>query len=348
MTSISLAQAQRLMSLYGLSTFLVLGTVGNFLLFCVLIQNTHRRNSCSLYLLSITIVNFILIQCSIPFAVYAAIDVEDQKIPLIWCKMRSYLFNALLMLYRWYKMAACVDRAAMCSRHVWIRSFSQAHIARRAILIITFVWLLIPIHLFLYFRLESDGCVPQSGAYAKFFSAYSIAISGWPPPIVMIICGIISYRNLKKIRGRAVSRNVNNNQVNGYVITPNHQRIGRRDEQLTILIMYEVILYVITNLLYSINITYLTITSNYPKSAYQIHIESFITFFSSPFLVIINSCAPFYLYFIVSSKFRRDLTKLSSLSYCHHRQMRSKHNNERIRFTYTTTRDLIFSSRIHH
>ena len=200
--SLVLADVQRGMSLYGLSVFYIFGTVGNFLLVCILLQPSHRRNSCSLYLLSATVVNFILIQCILPLAIYSANNVDPQTTSLAWCKTRSYLFNALLMLYRWSKMAACVDRAAMCSRHVWIRNFSEARVARRVILIISIVWLLIPIHLAVYYRIESGRCVPQSGVYAKFFSGYSILISGWSPPIVMAIFGWIAYRNLKQVKRR--------------------------------------------------------------------------------------------------------------------------------------------------
>jgi len=203
--STSLADAQRYMSLYGLSTFYILGTIGNFLLICVCIQGSHRRNSCSLYLLSATIVNFILIQCILPLAIYSGNHVDPQNVSLIWCKIRSYLFNGLLMLYRWYKMAACVDRAAMCNRRAWIRSFSTARIAYRVILIITIVWFLIQIHLAIRFRIESGRCVPESGIYAKLFSAYSIVISGWSPPIVMAIFGTIAYRNLKKVSRKLLS-----------------------------------------------------------------------------------------------------------------------------------------------
>ena len=209
--STTLAQAQRAMSSYGLSIFYSLGTVGNFLLICVLVQRTHRQNSCSLYLLSATIVNLILIQCILPLSIYSADHVDPQNVSLIWCKIRSYLFNGLLMLYRWYKMAACVDRAAMCSRHAWIRSFSSPHVAYRTIGIITILWLLIPIHLAVYFDIESGHCVPGSGIYAKFFSAYSIIISGWSPPIVMAIFGTIAYRNLRKVEEKT------NVKLNDYI-----------------------------------------------------------------------------------------------------------------------------------
>lgn len=197
--SASLAEAQQYMSLCGLSIFYIFGTIGNILLICILVQSTHRRNSCSLYLLSATIVNFILIQCILPAGIYSGRHTDPQNISLVWCKIRSYLFNALLMLYRWYKMAACVDRAAMCNRRAWIRSFSTARTAYRVIAVITIVWLLIPIHLAVYFENFTGRCIPQPGLYAKLFSAYSIIISGWSPPIVMAIFGIISYRNLKQV-----------------------------------------------------------------------------------------------------------------------------------------------------
>ncbi|CAF0934314.1 unnamed protein product [Rotaria sp. Silwood1] len=339
--STSLAQAQRAMSLYGLSTFYILGTIGNFLLIRILIQLTHRRNSCSLYLLSGTVVNFILIQCILPLAIYSADHGDPQNSLLIWCKIRSYLFNALLMLYRWYKMAACIDRAAMCSRHVWIRAFSNVSIAYRTISIITIIWLLIPIHLGVYFRIESGRCVPQSGIYAKLFSAYSIIISGWSPPIVMAIFGFIAYRNLKKIRARVTPQNFSAGFNNNYTDTStrrtiNNQVFSKRDQQLLLLLICEVLLYIFTNLLYSINITYSAITSNYPKSIERIRIESFISYFSTPFLIIINNCAPFYLYLIVSSKFRQDVKKLFT-SCCHSHQVEPQQNNAAINTNRVTT-----------
>ncbi|CAF1063013.1 unnamed protein product [Rotaria sordida] len=328
--STPLAQAQRVMSSYGLSTFYILGTIGNFLLICILVQRTHRQSSCSLYLLSATVVNFILIQCILPLGIYSADHNDPQNVILIWCKIRSYLFNGLLMLYRWYKMAACIDRAAMCSRHAWIRSFSNVSVAYRAILIITIVWLLIPIHLAVYFRIESGRCVPQSGDYARFFSAYSIIISGWSPPTVMAIFGFMAYKNLKKIRTQVMPQNTTG-RINGDYPsnstrrTINNRLFSKRDQQLILLLICEVMLYICTNLLYSINITYQAITSNDSKSTERIRIESFIAYFSTPFLIIINNCAPFYLYLIVSSKFRQDVKKF--ITCCHLGPVVQEQNN---------------------
>ena len=321
------ADVQRAMSLYGLSTFHILGTVGNLLLACILLQQTHRRNSCSLYLLSATVVNFILIQCILPVAIYSANNTDPQTTSLAWCKTRSYLFNALLMLYRWYKMAACVDRAAMCSQRASVRTFSEARTARRVILLITIVWLLIPIHLAVFYRIESGRCVPQSGTYAKFFSVYSIFISGWSPPTVMAIFGIIAYRNLKQvirstfvtymyvrglfqIRERVAPTNAEEDGPRAGDARKTHQRIGRRDQQLMLLLMCEVLLYICTNLLFSINITYSAITADQVKTLERLRIEAFVTYLSTPFLIIINNCSAFYLYLLVSVKFRHDVKTL--------------------------------------
>lgn len=198
--TVSLQYIQRCLSLYGLSILYILGTIGNLFLMGLLSRRSYRRNPCSLYLLSAAVVNFILIQCMIPLALYSTDRIEPQHFSSAWCKIRSYLFHALLMLSRWYKMVACVDRAVMCSRRVWIRNLSDARTARRAILIITSAWLLIPVHLAVFFRIESNRCVPYSGLYAKLFSMYSIIISGWFPLMVMICFGLIAYRNLKQVR----------------------------------------------------------------------------------------------------------------------------------------------------
>ena len=109
----------------------------------------------------------------------------------------------------------------------------------------------------------------------------------------------------------AVNNN-SNNPTNGRL---NNQVYSQRDQQLILLLICEVFLYVCTNLLYSINITYSAITSDLSKSIDRIRIESFIAYFSTPFLIIINNCAPFYLYIIVSRKFRQDVKRFFS-SFC--------------------------------
>ena len=94
------------------------------------------------------------------------------------------------------------------------------------------------------------------------------------------------------------------------IATETQPRISKRDQQSMMLLICEVIVYLLTNLGYSIMVTYSTITANHPKTMEQIHVELFITYLTSPFLILINNCIPFYLHLIVSSKFRKDFKQL--------------------------------------
>ncbi len=125
--------------------------------------------------------------------------------------------------------------------------------------------------------------------------------------------------------------------MNINVPTANPQRVGKLDQQLILVLMCEVLVYISTNLLYSLNITYSAITSGQSKTADRIHIESFIAYLSTPFLIIINNCAPFYLYLIVSSKFRQDLRNLLTGFYRGNRQVVQQENDRRARLAGSTT-----------
>jgi hypothetical protein len=123
--------------------------------------------------------------------------------------------------------------------------------------------------------------------------------------------------------------------------------MGRRDQQLILLLICEVLLYVSTNLLYSINITYSAITSNDQKSVERIRIESFIAYFSTPFLIIINNCAPFYLYLCVSGKFRSDVRNLFAACFRCHRLLTRTPNDQRSRVNDIVAAQTMASTRFH-
>lgn len=85
------------------------------------------------------------------------------------------------------------------------------------------------------------------------------------------------------------------------------RNVSKRDQQLIVILISEVIFDICANLLHSINITYLAITTDHVKSPDRIQIESFIGYLSTPFLILINKCLSLYLYLAVSSKFRKDV-----------------------------------------
>jgi hypothetical protein len=151
------------------------------------------------------------------------------------------------------------------------------------------------------------------------------------------------------MRARVLPAAVGGNRVSINIAVPHHKRVGKRDQQLIILLVCEVFVYISTNLLYSINIIYSVITADESKTIDRIYIESFIAYFSTPFLIIINNCAPFYLYLIVSSKFRKDVKHLLSCHCLHaHRQVVPGRTDARTKPSRSIALHLAASTRIHH
>ena len=65
-TSVSyLSSVQQILTRYGMSTYVAFGNLGNLLTIAIFCQSDQRRNSCSLYLLAMTICNLVCLDVGI-------------------------------------------------------------------------------------------------------------------------------------------------------------------------------------------------------------------------------------------------------------------------------------------
>jgi hypothetical protein len=62
------------------------------------------------------------------------------------------------MMYRWSLVVASFDRYATSSASVRLRNFARVHIARRVIPVIICIWLVLPIHVPIFYHLRIGGC----------------------------------------------------------------------------------------------------------------------------------------------------------------------------------------------
>jgi hypothetical protein len=137
----------------------------------------------------------------------------------------------------------------------------------------------------------------------------------------MTIFGYLSYRNLSLSHGRMQS----------IANTTNHSRnnlpMQRRDQELLIMVVAEVFVYVITMSVYPIILSEVVITNNMniKKSADYLAIENFIIFISY-FFAFINNAAPFYIYLIASTTFRQSFIKLFKSSTNVRIEQKDQHN----------------------
>jgi len=101
MSTSTIAAAQRNIALYGMSTLLVLGNFGNICTIIILARGTKRQpNSCSLYLLSACISNWIVINTALISNIIGIDHIDPQHTSNIICKLRWSGIHALLMLSR--------------------------------------------------------------------------------------------------------------------------------------------------------------------------------------------------------------------------------------------------------
>jgi hypothetical protein len=109
-TSVSyLSFVEQILIRYGMSTYVVLGNIGNLLTIGVFCQSDQRRNSCSLYLLFMTICNLICLDVGIIPIIYSLdhLDITTQFI--VACRLQFYIRHAFFQMMRTYKILACVD-----------------------------------------------------------------------------------------------------------------------------------------------------------------------------------------------------------------------------------------------
>ncbi|CAF0954949.1 unnamed protein product [Adineta steineri] len=291
---------------YGLSTLLIFGNIGNILTIIIMTKGVKKQpNSCSLYLLSACISNWIVINTGLISNIVGIDHLDPQNTSNAVCKLRWAGVHALLMLSRSFMIAACIDRWALCSQNTTIRSLSRPRIAVRIIILLLIVWTVIPIHIVVYYSNNTGRCIALPGTYALFYALYSLVVIGILPLFLMILFGLLAWRNLQIIRSRVTP-------AGDIAHTAQQVQIHKRDRDLMKMLSGEVLVYCITTIPYPINLIYSVSTSSIAayKSPIRLSIESLIGYIVSPLLNFMYCCAQFYVYAFSSARFRRDFMSL--------------------------------------
>lgn len=228
-----------------------------------------------------------------------------------FCKIRVYVMQSTFMMARWMITIACVDRYALSSRDARKRKFAQVHIARRAILLIICIWLVLPIHTLVFYEIRPGAgicAIVYDRAAALYHSIYTIITGGIAPLTIMLTCILLIQRNLNEKRVfREQSRNEgsSNSQPNTQVRT---QRT--RDQHALAMLLIQVLVYSIVQAPQLIYTMYGAITSNIPnKPPDRLAIERFVFFFAE-LSVYMFPVTAFYLYTLVSRSFRGELLSI--------------------------------------
>jgi hypothetical protein len=221
-----------------------------------------------------------------------------------FCKIRTYLLQSIAMICRWCLVAACLDRCALTSTNARLREFAKVRIAYRVIALLTIIWLILPVHVFVFFDVRGGGCnALYSIGAALYHSIFSIVFGSVLPVSIMIICAVLIRRNLVLKRQRRLQLTTNQQNNNEDV-----QR--RRDQQVFVMLILQALVFVVTQTPWMLFFFYTAATiyvSN--KSIDRIVIEQFIGF-TVELIVYLFFVLSFYLYTLASHTFRQELMKL--------------------------------------
>lgn len=297
---------QLILTNYVLTIVAVFGIVGNLLNTIIFCQKHFRKNSCSVYFISTSIVNLFIICFAVIPTIYASYSSYDlQSYSVVYCKFRSYFLQSAIMISRFSVALASIDRYALCSSNIRIRSFNKHAKAVKAMIIITCVWLILPSHILAGTNIYMPGrrC-GANGLYVVIYTIYGAVVTVIPL-VIMLVFSILAARNLRRVRSRVRVNHLTNSRSNLTI-----SRIKKRDSQLVALAIGEVILYLISNTPFPIASFYAVATLSTPKTANVTIIENFIRYIIFNFLLYLNSCSIFYVHLIASKAFRHECKRM--------------------------------------
>lgn len=232
---------------------------------------------------------------------------------VVYCKIRMFLIQVTNLTYRWSYTIASFDRYVMSSSNVHLRRLASIPIAVRVLVVNITIWIIFSAYILFIYTVQSNSCnIFNNTAATLFTSLYSIILGGIIPTLIMVICTLLTRKNLKEKRIRR--QFLINHQQN---LTGNEHLQRKRDQQALKMLFAQIFVYIIVTIpwvAFSLN----NLISSYipNKSPDRIAIESFISVVSGSFSFLFPAIS-FYIYTLTSKMFRDALIRiLKSLFLC--------------------------------
>ena len=296
----TLTSIQTYMNSYGYPAVIVLGTIGN--IFTLIFFSRQRNSPCSLYLMHSAISNLLyLLQGG--FTQIFPITYYDQTLGmLLFCKFNIYMQNFLGQVAKTTLILACIDRYMITSDKARFRAFSTPKRAKYAIILTYIFWLIAASHVLIWTAISNGRCT-RFDIYITLYTIYIILFVGVIPSVILCVFGCLTYRNMRSLHRRIQPGEQNGNNASN--------SLQRRDRNLLVIVIAEVIVYIITTSLFPAILLETTISQYLtPNKSLQYSLaESFVRYLAI-LLLNIFSAAPFYIYIISSKSFRRDFKHL--------------------------------------
>ncbi|CAF2653856.1 unnamed protein product [Rotaria sp. Silwood2] len=292
-------------SRYGMSLIWLMGNVGSTINCFIFSQPKLRKNPCVKYFLASSASQFMTFNFVLVTRILRnGFNINAINTFLWFCKIRNYFFYLFVAVPRYYIILASIDRYfASCSDIYW-RRWSSSKTAMRLIIGSFIFWCLIYIQVLVVYEIQNGTCSYRYGVYGMFFSIYLSIESGILPPLIMVIFGYITIKNIRqskrKTRPLAVVNTVRPVEFTG---------MSGKDLQYSKMLFSQILLWTILNIINPCVLLYQTMTINKTKSSFRVTIETFINNMSYMFIHLEFSLT-FFIYTLSSPFFRREFIQL--------------------------------------
>ncbi|CAF1368112.1 unnamed protein product [Rotaria sp. Silwood1] len=282
------------MTRYVMSSYFALGVLGNLINVFMFTRKNRLYNSCSLYLLAISISHIFSANLGVVPIIYNLDHADLATYSFIFCKLRLYILHSSIMIGRILMVVACIDRYALCSNYQRFRSLNNPKVALRIIIGIVIAWPCINIYIPFVMTFTGNNCL-MLGSTAFIWAIYTVVLPGIITPVSMSIFSLLAIRNRRRLQVRLNSKKNYGN---------------KREYTLMVMLLSEVLVYVISTSLFPATTLYKAVTANIVKSVQRQQIENFIIFLGNSFLLFINPSATFYIFIVASHSYRQECKRV--------------------------------------
>ena len=286
---------------------MLIGNVSCILSCLVFSRKNLRKNPCSIYFIALSLSDLLFIYSSLFFAVLAiGYEIDPSKYNLGVCRFVIYSGFLFDSLSGSYLIIASIDRIFVTSPNARTRRLSTRRLALICIISITLIWALFHIHALILTSIQELTpnyfvCYFQPGLHATFIGYYTL-IKGVLQPIILIICGVWTVRNIRGTRRvqvppiSSITRNT----------APHNQNSNTsKDRQLVLMLLIDIFISVVFGLMITIVFMYRQITQYQEKDYQEIQLEIFLLNVGT-FSGNIPYCVGLYTKLIISKTFRKE------------------------------------------
>ncbi|CAF0976946.1 unnamed protein product [Rotaria sp. Silwood1] len=297
-----------IMEKYIIIFLYIIGSIGSVLNIFMFLQKRFRCKSCSTYFISTSITDFCIINTFILMQLLSLFNPTMFIIATktnLWCKLTNYFYFLLPCLASTYITFASIDRYCASSSNNQLQKFNQLKISRILALIILFFWLIFSLHIIIsYNRIQitptsSIRCTPQlnlAGVFIFLDGFFYSIFNGIIVPLLLIIFGLLIFRNVKFISHRTYPQQLSINSFS-----------HRSNQHLITMLLFQVSITVILNIPYIVNYLY-GIYNPTPSQPLYLLIYSIFNYIGRWFWFM-NYCKTFYINTLSSKTFRNILKR---------------------------------------